>query len=170
MSLESQVGQYLPEEAMFSAEAGVAIPFRLHKVFPRPGVHCYTVTLAITLDERHLGRVVALAKQATAKLGCIDDLDVSPDITKFPFDPTLFRFTHALKHLTVFHLARLSLSALFQIKLGKDPSAKTIIIYQGGENGQIFFIGFSLNSNLVSQPTLEQKSIQNACLEISRVQ
>lgn len=169
MSFESRVGHYLPEETVFNAEEGAPIPFRLHKVIPRPGIHCYTVTLGIALDEEHLERVIALARQATAKLGSIDDLDVSLDVNKFPVDPTLFRFTHALEHLTTSHLAKLSLYALFQIKLSKDPAAKTTV-YQGGGNDQRFFIGFSLKPNLAPLPTLEQESVQNACLEVSQLQ
>lgn len=160
----------LDNEMIFEAAGTSPVPFKLGKMFiPHSDRSCYVVTLTALLDDAHLERVVALARKATVAIGNIDDLDFTPNTDHFPVDLTNFRFTHALEHLTVIHLARISLSALIQFKFHGIPGGKTTIYREASENERKFHIGFSLTPGLSPSPEYEQMSIKNACTEISQV-
>lgn len=156
-------------EPVFQSEEGSPINFKLQRApFPRP-YPIYTVDLSAPLDPEHIERVVAFAGDATTAMGLINDLSTLPNLDDIPIDPTLFKFTHALEHLTAIHLARISLSALFQLKLQGIPGGRTTIYQESLNGNKKFHIGFSLTPGFSPSVSHEQRSIKSACVEVSGI-
>lgn len=155
------------EETIFSTpNKDVLIPFKLDRwVIPHPNATCYIVTLPVALRVELLDRVVSIAREVTLQLGSPDDLDIVPDVSQIPIDSVLYKFTHALEHLAVAHLAIRNDSVL--AKLQEGPAGKTTVYRESGKDR--YFVGFSLTPNLPPTPLHELTSIKAACTTVANL-
>lgn len=171
MGLDTQVEVPTFVENVYATAGNESfISFMVDKwLIPGRNSACYIAILPLnpgvpSLDKLDkIDKVVDMAREVTLQLGSPDDLDIVPDVSKIPVDPVLYRFTHALEHLAVAHLAITLPSVLGKLQDG--PAGKTTVYRESGKKR--CFVGFSLTEGLPPTPLHELTSIKAACSAVA---